>query len=235
MAIWADRNTCKPYTGPGRVGHVVRVSSDAQMTVVNEFTDGGSFEHEDCGPASLLSWLADKTPVKTNARQLEQMAGTNLNGTGFTGLIVAAQHFGYEVKFSGDNPTPGSIMNPGGGFIDPPSTFANYLAATQGGCLVLPNVGAPIPAPIPQPEDDDVKPILATTKRTTGQGPDPHGAGAVYLVADWPYGPKRWVTNPAYLAPYEAVCGALQTVDPFLLDRIEEGPHIDTTANPSEA
>ena len=80
-----------------------------------------------------------------------------------------------------------------------------------------------------------MKPILATTKRTTGQGPDPHGPGAVYLVADWPYGPKRWITNAAYLAPYEALCGALQTVDPFVLDRCEEGPHIDTTANPPEA
>jgi Asp-tRNA(Asn)/Glu-tRNA(Gln) amidotransferase A subunit family amidase len=65
LAIYADRNTCKPFLGPGRVGHVVRVTSNPHPTVVNEFTDGGKFEHEDCGPASLQSWLRDQTNVRT--------------------------------------------------------------------------------------------------------------------------------------------------------------------------
>lgn len=153
LAIWADRNTCKPYTGAGRVGHVVRVTSNPHPTIINEFTDGGSFEHEDCGPASLQSWFLDATLTRTTIPEIEQLAGTNLNGTGFTGLIVAGEHFGYQVKFAPDAPLPGYVMNPGGGFIDDISTFPQYLAASQGGCLVLPNL-----APIPPPEDDDLTP-----------------------------------------------------------------------------
>lgn len=239
LAIKADRNTCKPYTGPGWIGHVVRVSDSPHMTIVNEFTDGGTFEHEDCAPASLQSWFIDKTLVRMSIRTIEAIAGTNLNGTGFTGLIVAGQHFDLEIKFSGDNPAAGYIMNPGGfSEIVDISQFPEYLAATQGGCLVLPNIAIqqpPVhPVPPPTEEDDDVKPILATTHRNAGQGPDPHGNGAVYLVKDWPYGPKRWLTNPAFLADYEAACGPLQSVDPLLLDRIEEGPHIDAIASPAQ-
>lgn len=161
LAIWADRDTCKPYTGPGRIGHVVRVTSNPHPTIVNEFTDGGSFEHEDCGPASLQSWLLDATPTRTTVRELEILAGTNLNGTGFKGLVIAAQHFGYQATFVTENPEPGTIMNPGGGYIDAASTFPSYLAASQGGCVVLPNLTpapkpTPPPAPIPQEESTDM-------------------------------------------------------------------------------
>lgn len=223
MAIKADRNTCKPYSGPGWVGHVVRVSQDASMTVVNEFTDGGSFEHADCGPAALQSWFLDKTDVRTDIRTIERLAGTGLSGTGFAGLIAAGRHFGLEITFSLVDPQPGRIMNPGGFFeIVEVGEFPAYLAATQGGCLVLPNVGAGM-------EDEDVKPILAKTDRKPGVTPDPHGPGAIYLVANWPYGPKRWIAKQEYLAVYEAICGQPIEVDPFVLDRCEEQPPIDAT------
>lgn len=162
LAIWADRDTCKPFTGAGRIGHVVRVSDSPKMTIINEFTDGGSFEHEDCGPASLQSWFIDKARVRTSVKVIETLAGTDLNGTGFTGLINAGQHFGEQIKFSGDNPTPGYIMNPGGfTTIVDISEFDSYLAATQGGCLVLPNIvwnPAPTPTPslpLPTPHQED--------------------------------------------------------------------------------
>lgn len=177
LAIWADRNTCKPYTGAGRVGHVVQVTSNPHPTIINEFTDGGSFEHEDCGPASLQSWLLDATPTRTTIPEIEQLAGTNLNGTGFAGLIVAAEHFGYQVKFVPDPPLPGYIMNPGGGFIDDISTFSEYLAASQGGCLVLPNL-APIPQP-PKPEEITDPMHLFAIQGLTGAE-----AGAVYLFVE---------------------------------------------------
>jgi hypothetical protein len=151
MAIWANRDTCKPYTGPGRVGHVVRVTSSPNPTIINEFTDGGKFEHADCAPASLQSWFLDKTPVRTTIAEIERLAGTNINGTGWKGIEIAGLHFGYEIKFSPDNPMIGWIMNPGGGYIDSGSEFPSYLAATQGGCLVLPNVDAPLPKPKPIP------------------------------------------------------------------------------------
>lgn len=171
LAIKADRNTCKPYTGPGWIGHVVRVSEDPHMTIVNEFTDGGTFEHEDCGPASLQSWFIDRARVRTTVKVIEGLAGTDLNGTGFTGLINAGQHFGEQIKFSGDNPPRGYIMNPGGftSIVDI-SEFDSYLEATQGGCLVLPNiVWAPAPTPAPEPdtqEDDDMPKLSLFVAKT---------------------------------------------------------------------
>jgi surface antigen len=90
----------------------------------------------------------------------------------------------------------------------------------------------PHPAPTPQPilEEDDVT-ILAT--RSPGSV-DPHGAGAVYLVKDAIYGPKRWVTAMAF-PTYEAALGAPKIINAFILDRMEEGPHIDAVASPPEA
>jgi hypothetical protein len=231
LAIKADRNTCRPYTGPGWVGHVVRVSLDPSMTIVNEFSDGGQFEHADCAPASLQSWFLDKTDVRTDIRTIEEHAGTDLIGTGFTGLVVAGRHFGFEITFSPDDPPPGNIMNPGGfAEIVGAAEFRAYLAATQGGCLVLPNV-SPVPGidQDPMEEDEDMKPFLATTERTASDGPDPHGPGAVYLVADWPYGPKRWISDPAFLQTYVAICGPVQRVNAFVLDRCEEQPPIADT------
>jgi hypothetical protein len=225
LAIRADRNTCKPYTGPGWVGHVVRISLNSAMTIVNEFTDGGQFEHADCAPAALQSWLLDKTEVRTDIRTIEELAGTDLGGTGFAGLVAAGRHFGFPIMFSSDDPPPGRIMNPGGfSTIVEAAEFRSYLAASQGGCLVLPDTGVD-----PMEEDDQMKPFLATTERIAGEGPDPHGPGAVYLVADWPYGPKRWVSDPAFLPSYEAICGPVQRVDPFVLDRCEEQPAIAAT------
>jgi hypothetical protein len=226
LAIKADRNTCKPFTGAGWVGHVVRVSLDTSMTIVDEFTDGGVFEHADCAPAALQSWLLDRTAVRVNMRTIENLAGTGPSGTGFTGLIAAGRHFGFQIRFSPDDPPPGHIMNPGGfSEIVDVADFPAYLAATQGGCLVLPDLG-PDSGSV---EDEEMRPILATTQRTPTDGPDPHGPGAVYLVANWPYGPKRWISSPDFLPPYEALCGAIQQVDAFVLDRCEEQPPIAAT------
>ena len=68
-----------------------------------------------------------------------------------------------------------------------------------------------MPGPLP--------PILAI--RSAGSV-DPHGAGAVYLVENWPAGPKRWINDPAYLAAYVAVCGPVRTVNALLLDRCKD-------------
>lgn len=230
LAIWADRNTCKPYTGPGRVGHVVRVTDDPHPTVVNEFTDGGVFQHSDCAPASLQSWFIDRAGVKTTIREIEQLAETTQNGTGWKGIEVVGLHFNLQIKFTLHDPLPGYVMNPGGGYIDPPSTFPAYLAATQGGCLVLPNINVQPPPPTPPSPEDDVT-ILAI--RSAGSV-DPHGPGAIYLVKDAVYGPKRWVTNQPALAVYEALVGPVKTINAYALDRMEEGPHIDAVASPPE-
>jgi hypothetical protein len=151
LALWVDRNTCRPYTGPGRVGHVVRVSDTPNMTIINEFTDGGKFEHSDCAPASLQSWLIDRAGVKTSIQEIEQIAGTNLNGTGWKGVEAAGAHWGLTITFSPNNPPSGWIMNPGGGFIEQPSAFPSYIAASQGGCLVLLDPAAKPPKPLPPP------------------------------------------------------------------------------------
>lgn len=239
LAIKADRNTCEPYAGPGWIGHVVRVSLDADMTIVNEFEDGGTFEHEDCAPASLQSWFIDKGMVKTTIREIEELAGTNLNGTGFTGIIAAGDHFGLEIKFSGDNPTPGYIMNPGGFTkVVGISEFPAYLAATQGGCLVLPNI-QPVPPPPPHPSPpppDEVYPMFLWTggTRPAGAGADPRGNGAVYLCDGTRANPghfKRWFAGlvasalPEYVQKY----GELQSAEGaelFVLDRMIELPAI---------
>jgi len=190
MAIWADRNTCKPYTGPGRVGHVVRVTDNPHPTVINEFVDGGSFEHADCAPASFQSWLLDRTSTRTTIREIERLAGTTAYGTGWKGIEVAGLHFGYQIHFVPNDPITGFVMNPGGGYVDPPADFPAYLAATQGGCLVLPNVGAPLPKPIPtpptKPEDDMPKLGQFIAKTTTG--------GLAYFISDGMH--FRHVLNP---------------------------------------
>ena len=92
---------------------------------------------------------------------------------------------------------------------------------------MLPNIGGD-----PMEEDDGMKAFLATTERIAGEGPDPHGPGAVYLVTDWPYGPKRWISDPAFLPTYEAICGPIQRVNAFVLDRCEEQPPIAATFTP---
>jgi hypothetical protein len=231
LAIFADRDTCKPYRGPNEIGHVVRVSPNPHMTIVDEFTDGGKFQHEDCGPASLQSWLLDETPIRINVREIERLAGTGLGGTKFDGLIAAARDLGYAVTFSPNPPQPGCVMNPGG-FIEGPSAFASYVAASQGGCLVLPDVVTPQPQPIPQEQD-----VAAVVIRTP-PSPDPLGPGAVYLVRDPVYGPKRHITANGDLAGYLAACGqsAPKQVNAYILDRMERGPDIDNSiTSPPEA
>lgn len=67
-------------------------------------------------------------------------------------------------------------------------------------------------------------PILATGNQGAS---DAHGAGAVYLVSNWPYGPKRWIEHPADLEIYTGALGmAIQTVEQYALDRCVEEPAI---------
>jgi hypothetical protein len=189
------------------------------MTVINEFTDGGAFEHADCAPASLQSWLIDKARIHTTIREIEQLAGTTANGTGWKGVEVAGLHFGYQIHFVTNDPLPGWIMNPGGGYIDPPADFPAYLAATQGGCLVLPNVGAPIPKPQPIPEpptqgDDDVY-FLVTIQGNPNAGVYVLGGG-FYIGVSTPAdaaafreaGAKSIVISPAQHQRYLAAAAA---------------------------
>jgi hypothetical protein len=82
---------------------------------------------------------------------------------------------------------------------------------------------------IPGPTHVAPEVLAALAERIPGEGPDPHGPGALYLVADWPYGPKRWISDPAFLPSYEVICGPVQRVDAFVLDRCEEQPPIAAT------
>lgn len=153
LAIWAQRDTCKPYTGPGRVGHVVRISTDEHMTIINEFATGGALAHSSCGPSSLQSWLLDKTTIRTTIAHIESLADTTLNGTSFVGLDRATIDLGQKAVI-GRVSTPGAVMNPGGGYIDPIDEFPAYEKARQGGndCLLLTVVTAPQPMPVPTPQ-----------------------------------------------------------------------------------
>lgn len=181
MAIYANRDTGEPYTGPGRIGHVVRVGPNPDMPIVQEFSDGGVFEHEDCAPASMYSRCLEGG-VKATVRELEQLAGTNLNGTGFPGCVVALEHFGIAAALS-NVARAGYVMNPMIPSIVPASDFARYLAAAQeGNCFVSMAASDPAPTPpTPVPEEDEV-PFLATAGvRPKGETADPNGQGAIYL------------------------------------------------------
>lgn len=152
FAIWANRNTCKPYTGAGRVGHVVRVvvPPTTHITIINEFTTvPADLSHVACGPSSLQSWFLDKTSVRTSIGEIETLAGTSFpNGTGFLGLQRAVEHFGGKAALS-ETAFRGTIMNPGGGYLD--ADFAAYLAARQHGADVLLLTPPPGPPPTPTP------------------------------------------------------------------------------------
>jgi hypothetical protein len=151
FAIWANRDTCKPYTGLGRVGHVVRVSDAGNMTIINEFaTSPSNLSHVACAPSSLQSWFLDKTGVRTSIGEIEALADTTFpNGTSFLGIEAAITHFGGS--WSWITPTRGYIMNPGGGYIDSSALWAEYFAARQGGndalSLTPPNTPPPPPPP----------------------------------------------------------------------------------------
>lgn len=71
----------------------------------------------------------------------------------------------------------------------------------------------------PTPGGTDMPPILATGDQSQL---DPHGSGAVYLVVNWPYGPKRWVNAQDEVDALAAVVGPVQKVPQALLDRCEE-------------
>lgn len=157
LAIWAQPDTCKPYTGPGRVGHVVRINTaNSAMTVINEFATGGSFSHSSCAPCSAQSWLLDRTSTRVSLAEIEKLAKTSASGTTFENLQAAIIQLGQGASFGSTFPA-GNIMNPGGGYIDPVSDFPAYLAARQAGSssLVLTVVTAPVP-PIPPGGSDDM-------------------------------------------------------------------------------
>jgi hypothetical protein len=151
LAIFSDHNG-DPFTGPGRIGHVVRIG-DADMPVINEFTDGGAFEHVDCGPACIESRIRE-SGIVTSVRQIELLAGTGPNGTLFPGLERALRFFGVACSFSPNDPPQGWIMNPAGGRLLDPSFFPAYLRASQGGCIVVADSSIPPRPPIPVKEPE---------------------------------------------------------------------------------
>lgn len=179
FAVWVNRDTCLPDTGANKVRHVVRVIVDpaGPVTVVDEFTDGGTFEHEDCGPASLMSFLHDHGIV-AGIKEIEALAGTGLGGTSFPGLQKAAEHFGCKVSFM-NIPMAGEVMNPGG-FLVSPSGFGAYLAARQGDfdCMVVvaPAV-QPVPVPTPTTLDEEAPMLRQFVAKTV-----PSGGNAVFIT-----------------------------------------------------
>ena len=228
LAIWANRDTGEPYSGRGRIGHVVRVGLNADMPVVLEFTDGGRFPHEDCAPASMQSRFLEGH-LGTSVQEIESIAGTGLNGTGFPGCLAALQHWGVEATFSRGSPPPGYIMNPMIGTIQPVSAFEGYLNNSQGGCIVMADpapVVYPPPPPPPTLEDD----VTLVAVRSPGSV-DPLGPGAVYLVKDPVYGPKRHITADGDFAGYLRACRQTEPaiIDAYVLDRMELGPEIDNS------
>ena len=128
--IWAN-SAGDPWTGPGRVGHFVRVSDYPGMTIVNEFSDGGKYPHSDCGPACSLSTLADRGQ-HPSARDVEIADTTGANGTTLEGVSNGLGHFRVTNTWARGNPPAGWIMNPAGGRLISPAEFPRYLAASQG-------------------------------------------------------------------------------------------------------
>jgi hypothetical protein len=198
------------------------------MTVFDEFSDGGYYPHADCAPACALSALADRGQ-RPGTREVEREAGSTPNGTSLPGISNALTHFGLANAWHQGNPAAAWIMNPAGGRIIDPSGFPAYLAASWGWVVTITSA-EPWETHSPLPEEDDVT-VLAV--RSAGSV-DPHGPGAVYLVKDVVYGPKRWVTTVGALGVYEALLGAPKTINAYVLDRMEEGPKIDQVASPPE-
>ena len=101
------------------------------------------------------------------------------------------------------------------------------------GCEFIHLVPKPPPILQPQPEDD-----VTLVAIRSGTSPDPLGPGACYLVKDAVYGPKRHITGNGDLPAYLAACGQTTPtqLNPFVLDRMERGPDIDTSiTSPPEA
>ena len=156
LAITSDA-AGNPYTGPGRIGHVVWVVPAAVeaafgIPVVNEFTSGGPLAHVACAPSVIRARLLQggrDVPIS----EIEAVAGTSLpNGTLVPGIERALRAFGVAESFSPSNPLPGWMMNPAGGRLVSPAAFPQYLAASQGGCIVMADPVTPPPPPIEEPE-----------------------------------------------------------------------------------
>jgi hypothetical protein len=170
LAIWSDHNG-DPFTGAGRIGHVVRVAPYAGMPLVDEFTDGGAYEHDDCAPACIQSRLL-QGGVQTSVRQIEVIAGTGPTGTFFPGIERALRYYGVAEAYSAAAPPAGWIMNPAGGRLISPDAFPAYLAASQGGCIVMADpTGPPTPPPPPPIEEPEMQTIVVPVWTGTGAAP----------------------------------------------------------------
>lgn len=90
----------------------------------------------------------------------------------------------------------------------------------------LPGIDPQPVVPTP-PEDDGMPaPMLATGDNSKV---DAHGPGAVYLVSNWPYGPKRYIPSQSVLTNYtDGLKMGIVTVPQYVLDRCEEEPDIAT-------
>lgn len=173
LPIWANRNTGEPCarTAPGAIGHVVRVGPNRYMPVVQEFSDGGVFAHEDCAPASIQSRCIEQgivAPIRT----IEQIAGTGLGGTKFNpGCLNALHHFGVPAGLSSGNPPAGYIANPMIVGVQDIGQYPRYLAATQGGCLIMGAYTPPPPAPPPPlPTEADMDSFFLAPKGDANHG-----------------------------------------------------------------
>jgi hypothetical protein len=145
-AIWAIRSTHDGVPNPnGPIGHVVRVSSFPRMTCVNEFTDGGTFTHADCAPASMRSTLIDRG-IAVPVMRLEQLADTTATGTSLTGVFRALKASGLDVDLVNGEPPAGFVMNPAPGFVADKARFDDYLAASQGAYI---RINTPGPWDVP--------------------------------------------------------------------------------------
>jgi hypothetical protein len=107
-----------------------------------------------------------------------------------------------------------------------PEYGSDFRDARIHGCEFIHLTPKAVPDP-PPPEEDD----LTLVAIRSGTSPDPLGPGAVYLVRDAVYGPKRHITAAGDLPGYLAACGQTtpKQIDPFILDRMELGPAISTT------
>jgi hypothetical protein len=141
--IWLIRSDSlgNPHPG-GSIGHYVLVTQNPTPAVFNEFTDGGAYQHADCGEACILSALADRGQHPT-AKAVEAACGATAGGTTVGGVSNGLGHFGVVNTWEQGNPVSGYIMNPAGGRIIPPSEFPAYLAATGGYIVSFAATGTP--------------------------------------------------------------------------------------------
>ena len=90
--------------------------------------------------------------------QIEEIAGTHVPaGTLFPGIRRALRYYGVANAFTDAAPPAGWIMNPAGGRLIPPALFPSYLAASQGGCIVMADPVVPPPTPIEEPGNPNLR------------------------------------------------------------------------------